>query len=59
MTAYKIFKVSTWWSTTTLIRRTENTLSVIEEQGHEIVTVSFGVDILMRPTAFITIRIKT
>ncbi|MFY7826227.1 MAG: hypothetical protein ACOVQ4_03840 [Flectobacillus sp.] len=58
MTAYKIFRVSTWWSTTALMRRTENTLSIIEEQGHEIVTVAFGVDILMRPTAFITIRIK-
>lgn len=42
------------WSTSKLTRDVENELKKLTNEGHEIVSVSFGFNIWWIPTAFIT-----
>ena len=55
MKVYRIFKLSSMWSTTTLIREVEELLNEKITDGYEIVTVSFGVNRWWMPTAYVTI----
>ncbi len=54
MKTYKIIKHSSMWSTTNLMRKVEKTLEHMTDQGWEIVTVSFGMNLWYAPTAYIT-----
>jgi hypothetical protein len=55
MKTYEVIIVSTMCSTNKLKNKVEAILNEISKNGHEIVTVSFGVNMWWMPTAFITI----
>lgn len=55
MKDYRIIKLSAMWSTDDLMRDTENLVNEKAQQGYEIVSVSFGINLWWMPTAFITI----
>ena len=55
MKTYKIIKLSTKWSTSTLTAEVEQILNANTIDGYEIVTVSFGINMWCMPTAHITI----
>ena len=55
MKDYRIIKLSATWSTDGLMRDTEDLVNEKAQQGYEIVSVSFGVNLWWMPTAFITI----
>jgi hypothetical protein len=55
MKQYTIFKESSMWSTKHLITRVEKLLNEKNQEGYQIVSVSFGLNIWWIPTAFITI----
>ena len=55
MKSYSIVKMSTMWSTDTLKNDVERFINEKSSQGHEIITVSFGLNMWWMPTAFITI----
>jgi hypothetical protein len=55
MKKYKIIKRSTMWSTSALTADVEQLLNEKTQDGYEIVTVAFGINIWMMPTAYITI----
>jgi hypothetical protein len=54
---YSIINVSTIWSTNSLIQKVEEILNEKTNEGYEVVSVSFGVNIWKQPTAYITFRI--
>jgi len=56
MKTYRIIKLSTWWSTSSLTAEVEKLLNEKERDGYEIVTVAFGVNMWWMPTAFVTVR---
>lgn len=56
MTRYRILKYSSAFSTDKLTRIVEQKLQELEDQDAEIISVSFGTNLLYSPTAFITIR---
>lgn len=55
MKQYTIIKESSMWSTKQLITRVEKILNEKNQEGYQIVSVSFGLNIWWIPTAFITI----
>lgn len=55
MKQYTIVKESSMWSTKQLITRVEKLLNEKNQEGYQIVSVSFGLNIWWIPTAFITI----
>lgn len=55
MKTYRIIKISEMWSTDTLMRNVEAFINIKSNEGFEIVTVSFGVNLWWMPTAYITI----
>lgn len=55
MKNYSIIKLSTMWSTDGLKDDVERILNEKANQGFEIVSVAFGVNLWWMPTAFITI----
>ncbi|HBK70175.1 MAG TPA: hypothetical protein DDZ39_00705 [Flavobacteriaceae bacterium] len=52
---YEIIKISEMWSTNTLKRNVETLINKKSEDGYEIITVAFGVNLWWMPTAYITI----
>lgn len=52
---YSIIKESTNWSTDKLIEKVEKILNQRANDGYEIVTVAFGVNMWWMPTAYITV----
>jgi hypothetical protein len=54
MKQFRVFKISNTWSTSRLIKDVENELKQITNEGYEIISVSFGVNMWWIPTAFIT-----
>ena len=54
MKQFRVFKISNMWSTDRLIKDVENELKQITNEGYDIISVSFGVNIWWLPTAFIT-----
>jgi hypothetical protein len=54
MKQFRVFKISNMWSTARLIKDVENELKQITNEGYDIISVSFGVNIWWLPTAFIT-----
>ena len=59
MKKYDIIKISTMWSTTKLI---SDVLKIINKKtldGFEMITVSFGINLLYTPSAFITLSQTT
>ena len=56
MKDYRVIKLSTNWSTETLRSDVENFINEKANQGYEIVTVAFGINMWWMPTAFITIK---
>ncbi len=56
MKSYSIIKLSTMWSTDRLRMDVENILNQKVSEGYEIVSVAFGINMWMTPTAFVTIR---
>ncbi|MES2479930.1 MAG: hypothetical protein V4561_12650 [Bacteroidota bacterium] len=58
MTKFRIIKISTMWSTDKLTSDVERTLKEKSEEGYEIVSVAFGVNLWWMPTAFITLKIN-
>ena len=55
MKRYQIIKITEMWSTDTLMRNAEAYINIKSNEGFEIVTVSFGVNLWWMPTAYITI----
>jgi hypothetical protein len=55
MKKHKLIKISTCWSTISLTKKVEQILDERVAAGYQIVTVSFGVDVWWRPTAYITL----
>jgi hypothetical protein len=55
MKQFRVFKISSMWSTSKLTRVVENELKKLTSDGYEIISVSFGVNFWWMPTAFITI----
>jgi hypothetical protein len=55
MKTYRIIKLSTNWSTSSLTKAVEQLLNAKTKEGYEIVTVAFGVNMWWMPTAYITI----
>lgn len=55
MKKYKVIKLTSAWSTNELKKEVEKTLNEKANEGYEIVTVAFGVNMWWIPTAFITI----
>lgn len=55
MKTFRIFKLTSLWSTNTLIKEVEQLLNEKTGDGYEIVTVSFGVNMWWMPTAYVTI----
>jgi hypothetical protein len=55
MKQYTIVKESSMWSTKQLIAKVEKLLNEKNQEGYQIVSVSFGLNIWWIPTAFITI----
>ena len=56
MKDYRVIKLSTNWSIETLRSDVENLINEKANQGYEIVTVAFGINMWWMPTAFITIK---
>lgn len=54
MKQFRIFKISNMWSTSSLTRDVENKLKKLTNEGYEIVSVSFALNVWWIPTAFIT-----
>lgn len=55
MKKYTVIKLSTSWSTSELTKKVEHVLNKKANDGYEIVTVAFGVNIWWMPTAYITV----
>jgi hypothetical protein len=55
MKKYEIIKISEMWSTDTLRRNVETLINKKSNDGYEIITVAFGVNLWWMPTAYITI----
>ena len=55
MKKYEIIKISEMWSTNTLRRNVETLINKKSDDGYEIITVAFGVNLWWMPTAYITI----
>ena len=51
---YYVIKISAKWSTDSLKKSVENTLNQKTQEGFEVVSVAFGVNMWWMPTAFIT-----
>lgn len=58
MKQFRVIKISNMWSTSRLTRDVEKQLKKLSAEGHEIVSVSFGFNIWMIPTAYITTSIE-
>ena len=56
MTTYRVFTVSSMWSTAKLTKEVEKELMRLTQEGYEIVSISFGFNVWMVATAFITTR---
>ena len=54
MKKYYVIKISAKWSTDSLKKSVENTLNQKTQEGFEVVSVAFGVNMWWVPTAFIT-----
>lgn len=54
MKEFRVVKISEMWSTTRLTRKVERELTKLTNEGYEIISVAFGVNIWWIPTAFIT-----
>jgi hypothetical protein len=52
---FKVIKFSTMWSTSTLTNKVEKELHKKSEEGWEIISVAFGVNLWWMPTAFISL----
>lgn len=54
MKQFRVFKISNMWSTSRLTRDVENELIKLTNEGYEIISFSFGINLMWIPTAFIT-----
>jgi len=54
MKQFRVFKISNMSSTARLTKDVENELKRLTNEGYEIISVSFGVNMWWIPTAFIT-----
>lgn len=55
MKKYEIVKISDMWSTENLRLKTEALVNEKSNEGYEIISVAFGVNVWWMPTAYITI----
>lgn len=55
MKTYRVIKFTAMWSTSSLTTQVEQLLNRKTREGYEIVSVSFGVNMWWKPTAFITV----
>ena len=56
MKEFKVIKISSMYSTSRLTRKVEQELRSLTNNGYEIISVAFGVNIWWVPTAFITVK---
>ena len=54
----KIFITSNWWSILKLRKETETIIAKKQEEGWELINVSFGTDVWYKPTSFIVMKKK-
>jgi hypothetical protein len=54
MKQFRVFKISNMWSTARLTKDVENEPKRLTNEGYEIISVSFGVNMWRIPTTFIT-----
>lgn len=59
MTKFRIIKISTMWSTDNLTNDVEKILKEKTDEGYEIISVAFGINLWWMPTAFITLKIES
>lgn len=52
---YRVIKLTAFWSTSALTSQVQQLLNRKTHEGYEIVSVSFGVNMWWKPTAFITV----
>jgi hypothetical protein len=55
MKTYTVISESSMWSSTKLKHKVEKVLNERTREGYEIVSVAFGINIWMIPTAYITL----
>lgn len=55
MKKFEIIRVSDWFSTKSLMRKAENVANQKGQEGYGIVNISFGFNIWLVPSAYITI----
>jgi hypothetical protein len=53
---YSIISKSAMWSTKSLLKEVVAIINEKNQEGYEIVSVSFGLNLWWMPTAFITLR---
>ena len=56
MKTYTIISESSMWSTAKLKSRVELVLNEKTQEGYEIVSVAFGLNVVWVPTAYITLK---
>lgn len=56
MKTYTIISESSMWSTAKLKSRVELVLNEKTQEGYEIVSVAFGLNVFWVPTAYITLK---
>lgn len=56
MSVFKIVKYSSMWSTAVLTEKVEQALVEKERDGWTVVSVAFGMNIWLVPTAFVTLK---
>lgn len=54
----KIFIVSDWWSIAKLRKETETIIAKKQEEGWELINVSLGMNVWLKPTSFIVMNKK-
>ena len=54
MKQFRVYKISNMWATSRLTRDVEKELKRLTDEGYDIISVSFSVNIWWIPTAFIT-----
>jgi hypothetical protein len=55
MKQFRVIKKINYWSTDKLCREVEELLKQLTDDGYEVISVSFGLNLWWCPTAFITV----
>ena len=59
MVQFQVIRVTNFFSTSKLTKQVESQLNKLNSDGFEIISVSFGYNAWLIPTAFITVKKET